>query len=125
MTHAAAIDGVYAKIISVANILVLPDEIAFETKVGETVMAAAMLHGYYWPTTCGGQGICTTCMMEVVSGGERLLPMSRSERKTLVTERGEAVLKRPARLACQTVAQEGEIVVRKAGVRFAQLQPKS
>ena len=51
-----------------ANIRVLPDEIAFESKAGETVMGAAMARGYYWPTTCGGQGICTTCMMEVVSG---------------------------------------------------------
>ena len=59
-------------------------------------------HGLYWPTTCGGQGICTTCLTEVVSGGEALAEMGRSERKTLVAERGEAILARPMRLACQT-----------------------
>jgi hypothetical protein len=46
--------------------------------------------------------------------------MSRSERKTLVAERGEAVLKRPLRLACQaTVTADGTLVVTKNGVRAA------
>ena len=86
-------------------------------------MAAAWAKGLYWPTTCGGQGICTTCMMEVIAGGEGLLPMSRGERKTLVAERGEAVLRLPFRLACQTVAQAGEIIVRKPGVRMGPVAP--
>ncbi len=38
--------------------------------------------------------------------------MGRSERKTLVAERGEAILKRPVRLACQAaVLRDGTIVV--------------
>jgi hypothetical protein len=47
--------------------------------------------------------------------------MSRSERKTLVAERGEAILSRPMRLACQaTVLRDGMITVNKPGVRAAE-----
>ena len=46
--------------------------------------------------------------------------MSRYERKTLAAERGEAVLRRPLRLACQAAVLRGSnIVVNKAGVRDA------
>jgi hypothetical protein len=43
--------------------------------------------------------------------------MGRSERKTLTAERGEAVLRRPVRLACQAVVLSGPISVIKPGVR--------
>jgi 2Fe-2S ferredoxin len=102
------------------RIVVQPDGIEFDVKLGDTLMGAATAIGLYWPTTCGGQGVCTTCLSEVVSGGELLAEMSRSERKTLLAERGEAVLKRPMRLACQaTVLKEGSIVINKTGVRPA------
>ena len=104
-----------------ARVRVLPDEIEFEANVGETLMGAAQARGLYWPTTCGGQGICTTCLTEITDGAGALAEMSRYERKTLVAERGEAILRRPLRLACQTgIAAEGEIVVNKRGVRSAQ-----
>ena len=83
-------------------------------------MAAAWAAGLYWPTTCGGQGICTTCLSEVVSGADGLVEMSRYERKTLAAERGEAVLQRPLRLVCQTAVKGATpIVVLKQGVRAA------
>jgi 2Fe-2S ferredoxin len=107
-----------------AKIAVLPARIQFEAGVGETLMGAALARGLYWPTTCGGQGICTTCLIEVVSGGETLLPMSRSERKTLVTERGEGALRAGLRLACQAIVEgAGEIVVRKPGVQPVETVP--
>jgi 2Fe-2S ferredoxin len=91
--------------------------IEFEAAIGETLMAAAQAHGLYWPTTCGGQGVCTTCLSEVVSGSECLSEMGRSERKTLTAERGEAILLRPMRLACQaTVMADGSVVLNKNGV---------
>lgn len=94
----------------------------YDAAVGETLMDAARRLGYYWPTTCGGQGVCTTCLSEVVSGGDLLAEMGRSERKTLIAERGEAILNRPVRLACQaTVLREGTIVVNKAGVRSSDI----
>src|SRR3989304_2329121 len=76
-----------------AKVTVLPAKIEFEGTAGETIMGAAQAHGYYWPTTCSGQGVCTTCLSEVISGSELLAGMSRSERKTLVAERGGGVLR--------------------------------
>ena len=87
------------------RVTVQPDGITYEANIGETLMGAAQARGLYWPTTCGGQGVCTTCLSEVVSGGEALNDMGRSERKTLVNERGEAVLKRPVRLACRQISE--------------------
>lgn len=100
------------------RIVVQPGDFEYEASLGETLMSAARGLGYYWPTTCGGQGLCTTCLSEVVSGSELLAEMGRSERKTLVAERGERILTRPVRLACQAaVLQDGTIVVNKPGVR--------
>jgi 2Fe-2S ferredoxin len=100
------------------RIVVNPSGLEYEARVGETLMEAARGLGYYWPTTCGGQGVCTTCLSEVVSGGELLAEMGRSERKTLVAERGESILARPVRLSCQAaVLREGTIVISKPGVR--------
>jgi ferredoxin, 2Fe-2S len=101
--------------------MILPANLEIEVMPGDALMAAAQGLGYYWPTTCGGQGICTTCLTEVVSGGELLAEMSRSERKTLIAERGESILGRPMRLACQaTVLRDGVITLNKPGVRPAE-----
>lgn len=100
------------------TVRVLPAEIEFEANVGQTMMEAAHANGLYWPTTCGGQGTCTTCLTEVVSGSECLAEMGRGERKRLVAERGEAFLSKPMRLACQAaVMGNGAITVTKVGVR--------
>ncbi|HLF79397.1 MAG TPA: 2Fe-2S iron-sulfur cluster-binding protein, partial [Dehalococcoidia bacterium] len=91
--------------------------IEFVAGIGDTLMGAAQACGLYWPTTCGGQGVCTTCLSEVVGGSECLSEMGRSERKALTSERGEAVLQRPVRLACQaTVIANGSITLTKNGV---------
>jgi 2Fe-2S ferredoxin len=105
---------------SVAKLTILPAGIEIDVGDGETIMGAAAARGLYWPTTCGGQGICTTCLTEVVSGGDGLLEMGRTERKTLVAERGASVLRRPVRLACQAIVREGHVVVVKAGVGAAE-----
>ncbi len=102
------------------RVTILPAQLEIEVKPGDTLMGAAQGLGLYWPTTCGGQAICTTCLSEIVSGGELLAEMGRNERKTLVSERGEAILARPMRLACQAVVlKEGSLIVNKQGVRAA------
>jgi 2Fe-2S ferredoxin len=98
---------------------ILPLDVEFEAAAGATVMGAAQARGYYWPTTCNGEGRCTTCACEIVEGAGSVEPMGRQEQKTLVLERGEAVLSTPLRLACQArIRSDGHlVVVRKAGVR--------
>ena len=100
------------------NIRVEPLAVEYEAGAGETVMGAAQALGYYWPTTCGGEGRCTTCACEVLEGAGLLSPMGRSERAALVAERGERVVETNVRLACQAhVTGAGLVVVRKPGVR--------
>lgn len=94
---------------------------AIEAEDGATIMAAASAHDLYWPTTCGGQGICTSCACTINAGSENLEPMGPSERRTLTSEMGVSggVLgKRQLRLACQARIH-GDIEVTKHGVRPA------
>lgn len=102
-----------------AKIIIQPLGLTIEAEVGETVMGAAQAHGLYWPTTCGGEGICTTCTMTVLEGGEGLSEVGRAERRTLTQEQGDSALSRGLRLACQArvVSDERTITVRKPGVR--------
>jgi len=100
------------------QIRILPLDVVVEAERDETVMGAAQRAGYYWPTTCGGEGRCTTCACEVIEGSSLLTEMGRGEQKSLVYERGEGVLRTPTWLACQArVLGEGGVVVRKPGVR--------
>jgi 2Fe-2S ferredoxin len=101
-----------------ATIRILPIDVEIQAGEGATVMGAAQDAGYYWPTTCGGEGRCTTCACEIIEGAGGLTPMGRSEEKTLVLERGESVLRSNLRLACQArLCSDAAILVRKAGVR--------
>lgn len=99
------------------KVTIRPLDIEFEAPEGETIMAAAQKQGYYWPTTCGGEGRCTTCACVVIEGMEQLSPRGRSETKVLTEERGQSVLQQPVRLACQTQVF-GDCVVEKPGVRL-------
>ena len=99
------------------KIHVLPLGRIIEASEGDTIMEAAWADGLYWPTTCGGQGICTSCASTIESGAENLEPMGRGEAKTLTEELGEAAVKsRGLRLACQARVH-GDVTVVKRGVR--------
>jgi 2Fe-2S ferredoxin len=95
---------------------ILPLDLEIDAADGSSIMEAANASGLYWPTTCGGQGICTTCAAVIVSGGEHLSEMGRSERRSLAEGRGEAVLSTSLRLCCQARVY-GAVQVRKPGVR--------
>jgi 2Fe-2S ferredoxin len=102
----------------VATVRVLPEGITFEAEDGQTIMDAAHEAGLFWPTTCGGQGICTTCSCVVEEGAGNLDTMGRSELKTLTTDLSEkTVLTRRLRLACQARVA-GDVTVTKRGVRI-------
>lgn len=94
-----------------------PLEVDLEVAEGDTIMAAAQKQGYYWPTTCGGEGRCTTCACVVIDGMDHLSERGRFEAKVLTEERGPAVLRSPIRLACQAHVY-GDVIVEKTGVRL-------
>ena len=103
----------------VPRILVLPDSLEIPAEDGQTIMEAAWEQGLYWPTTCGGQGICTSCACTIEEGLDHIDPMGRGEHKTLAEDRGEAALASGRiRLACQTHVH-GDVTVTKRGVRPA------
>ena len=100
-----------------AKVRVQPVGFEYEAEDGQTMMDAAHEAGLYWPTTCGGQGMCTSCACTVDEGADNLDPMSRSELRTLAEELGETTVKaRGLRLACQARVL-GDVVVTKRGVR--------
>src|SRR5574341_1699336 len=99
------------------RVTILPLGKSLEGDQGATIMEIAWAHGLYWPTTCGGQGICTSCACSVEEGAENLDEMGRSERKILAEEIGErAIEARRLRLACQARVR-GDVTVTKRGVR--------
>lgn len=100
------------------KVRVRPLDVEFEAPEGETIMGAAQAAGYYWPTTCAGEGRCTTCACLVLSGADHLSPRGRNEERVLVEERGPGVLAQPVRLACQARVQGGDVEVEKPGVRL-------
>ena len=99
------------------KITVRPLGIEIEVPEGATIMGAAQAQGYYWPTTCAGEGRCTTCACIVLRGMEHLSPRGRSEARVLSEERGPSILKQPVRLACQAQVY-GDVEVEKPGVRL-------
>lgn len=98
------------------KVTIRPLDIEIEVPEGATLMAAAEAQGYYWPTTCGGEGRCTTCACRVIDGMERLSPLGRSEERVLAEERGPAAFEQGVRLACQTQVF-GDVEIEKRGVR--------
>ena len=98
------------------RIIVLPLRRVVEAQDGVTIMDAARQSGLYWPTTCGGEGRCSSCALTVVNGAENLTEMGRSERKTIEAELGPSALAKGVRLACQARVL-GDVEVLKPGVR--------
>ncbi len=93
-----------------------PLGVVFALEAGETLMAAAVRVGYYWPTICHGNAQCNRCVVRVIDG-IGLVPPTAVE---LVGLRGvrwrNGIEDHAERLACQLRAT-GDAVVDKRGVR--------
>ena len=98
------------------KVTVQPSGIVFEAAAGETVMDAARAAGYWWPTSCGGKGECTTCAGMILQGMQHLSAMGRYEESNLIRQRGRLSLQQPIRLCCQARVY-GDVEVRKPGVK--------
>lgn len=100
-------------------IQVEPTGISFETNDDETIMAAAIRNGYTWPTNCGGQGTCKTCVFMILEGEDNLTEIEPWEATAL-----DSVIdvlpnaEKGWRLACQAKAT-GDVRLKKIGVRQA------
>lgn len=73
---------------------------------GETILDAVRSLGYVMDHACGGNALCGTCCVRVVSGEAGLTPIEADERERLQ----ELGLSGPHRLACQARIF-GDIVV--------------
>lgn len=98
------------------QVQVSPLGVVISVREGETIMAAALALGYYWPTTCQMLATCGTCAVTILEGAENLSPMERAERACLLNQRGPGALSQPVRLACQARVL-GDVEVRKYGVQ--------
>jgi 2Fe-2S ferredoxin len=96
-------------------VTVQPSGYRIEVADNETIMGGANARGYFWPTTCGGKGECTTCACHVISGADNVSSMGRFETNSLVEGKGRQVLGTGLRLACQARVH-GDVEVRKPGV---------
>ncbi|WP_404989491.1 2Fe-2S iron-sulfur cluster-binding protein [Caballeronia sp. LZ003] len=95
------------------HVRVLPLDVAFDVRPGETVMHAAQRHGYYWPTVCGGEGECGVCRCRLTDGAEATLPPTQAEKNVL--EQGQTGANRE-RLACR-LRIDGPVTIEKVGIR--------
>ncbi|MFT7219057.1 MAG: 2Fe-2S ferredoxin [Candidatus Azotimanducaceae bacterium] len=100
-------------------IRVEPTGVSFEVNEDETIMAAAIRNGYTWPTICGGQGTCKTCVFLTLEGESNLAEIEPWEKTALdsitdtLPDKGQGW-----RLACQAKAI-GDVRLKKIGVRLA------
>ena len=69
-----------------------------DVEKGSSVLAASMKAGIKHMHLCGGRGLCTTCRIRVVEGGEGLSAMETFERVSL---RGHLSFAADVRLTCQ------------------------
>jgi 2Fe-2S ferredoxin len=104
---------------------VLPLDVELTVHPGESVMSAAQRQGYFWPTRCRGQALCTTCLFEVLSDGEVFNPIEPLEQETLESISDFLARRpRPLRLGCQARPRAAAEVF-KRGVKPADEPPRS
>jgi ferredoxin len=48
-------------------------------EVGQSLLSIAQANGVDMDTACGGNGVCTTCLVKVVDGAENLGPVTEKE----------------------------------------------
>jgi ferredoxin, 2Fe-2S len=100
----------------VTNVHVDPANVEIGVLKGEPLMRAAERLGYYWPTICHGQAVCTACWIEVedVEACEAPGPVELNGLKLF--ERRSFYFGKHIRLACQA-RPVVDTVVTKRGVR--------
>ena len=98
-------------------VTVLPLGIEFEVASDQTVMEAARIAGYGWPTVCEANASCGTCVSIVEEGVENCGSMPADEEETLT--RTLVPLDGQRRLACRLTVT-GPVTIKKRGVHLAE-----
>ena len=94
-----------------------PSRVSFDIQADETILEAALRNGYTWPTICGGQGTCKTCVFLTIEGEAHLSPIGSWEATGLRSiEHSLSNNGQGWRLACQAKVS-ADVRVRKIGVR--------
>jgi 2Fe-2S ferredoxin len=103
-----------------------PAGVEIAVKPGQTLFDAAYAAGHEWPTTCWGQGSCSVCYVEVLSGDEHLSPADDEETRTLgfVARRNSDVDPDRLRLACRLEVL-GDAVVSHPTFRSSRGEPSA
>ena len=99
------------------TVRVEPAGLEFDVGASETMMQAALRHGYQWPTVCGGEGQCRACFVVVLDGRDRLCPVGGLEAEGIRILVASGEDPDTVRLACQARVR-GAVTVRKHGVRM-------
>jgi ferredoxin len=76
---------------------VIINDVAYEARPGERLLAVARRNAAHIGFVCDGQGICQTCQCRVIAGADSLNPISEAERIWMPESR----LRAGHRLACQ------------------------
>lgn len=96
------------------RVTVSPGEIELEAEHGEPLMAAANRAGYYWPTVCAGDAVCTRCVMNVPEeSAASFSEMEEPELAGLRSVRWRSGDRPGERLACQARVLSDATVVKK------------
>ncbi|WP_443201903.1 2Fe-2S iron-sulfur cluster-binding protein [Saccharopolyspora sp. 5N708] len=106
------------------RVRVLPLDVELTVRAGESVMAAAQRQGYFWPTRCRGQALCTACLFEVMSDSEDFDPAESLEQEALESLREfQEKRGRRLRLGCQARPRAPGTVF-KRGMKIAEPPPR-
>lgn len=101
-----------------ALVSVQPLGLELDVAVGQTVMDAAHLAGYDWPTECGGAASCGMCVSIIREGVENCGTMPPDEIEAL--DRTMGAVDPTRRLACRLTVT-GPVTLTKRGVRPAEV----
>jgi 2Fe-2S ferredoxin len=85
-----------------------PQGLSGEVEANRSILEAAEALGFPLPHDCGGNASCTTCRVEVISGGDNLSEIDFDEQDLLDREN---LTERYHRLGCQAKIL-GDVVVR-------------
>ena len=84
-----------------------PWDIEIRTDRGETLLDLANELQIGIEALCGGNGVCGTCMVQVIEGDEHLSPVTEEERSFL----GDDQIEKGYRLGCEAEVGQGDVTV--------------